>query len=381
MKKNIQINLYGTLYNIDEDAYQLLENYLESMKRYFSRQEGGAEIADDIEHRVAELLWARKEKGMEAVSNDIIREIIAQIGNPEEIAPEETSFQEENEPGKENHSGREESSASEDWQTAFEKAADGAQKTVQDAYDKLRNNTEGKKLFRNPNDKVLGGVCSGLAQYFGGDVVLWRVILAALFVLKGFGLILYIILWIVLPYPITPEDYLRMKGVKVTPENLNSQILQENPNPLQKQNSVWVKILFALFVIFVCVPAAIAIMGAVITTIAGVSGGFIGGVMGMIGSIIGALFSIMGDVLGNLWGPICSSNMSHVIINGNVFSGPLFISGIAMLVIAFVLIIYSIIHCLRANSKPLSLGACILIGLTILACIILGSYNLHVAIA
>ena len=89
----------------------------------------------------------------------------------------------------------------------------------------------------------------------------------------------------------------------------------------------------------------------------------------------------MGDVLGNLWGPICSSNMSHVIINGNVFSGPLFISGIAMLVIAFVLIIYSIIHCLRANSKPLSWGACILIGLTILACIILGSYNLHVAIA
>ena len=211
--------------------------------------------------------------------------------------------------------------------------------------------------------------------------MLWRVILAALFVLKGFGLILYIILWIVLPYPITPEDYLRMKGVKVTPENLNSQILQENPNPLQKQNSVWVKILFALLVIFICVPAAIAIVGAVITTIAGVSGGFIGGVMGMIGSIIGALFSIMGDVLGNLWGPICGSNMSHVIIKGNVFSGPLFISGIAMLVIAFVLIIYSIIHCLRANSKPLSWGACILIGLTILACIILGSYNLHVAIA
>lgn len=53
MKKNIQINLFGTLYNIDEDACQLLENYLESMKRYFSTREGGAEIADDIEHRVA----------------------------------------------------------------------------------------------------------------------------------------------------------------------------------------------------------------------------------------------------------------------------------------------------------------------------------------
>ena len=56
MKKNISINLFGTLYNIDEDAYNLLENYLDSMKRYFSRQEGGEEIADDIEARIAELL-------------------------------------------------------------------------------------------------------------------------------------------------------------------------------------------------------------------------------------------------------------------------------------------------------------------------------------
>ena len=61
MKKNISINLFGTLYNIDEDAYNLLENYLQSMQRYFGRQEGGAEIADDIEHRVAELLWKKKE--------------------------------------------------------------------------------------------------------------------------------------------------------------------------------------------------------------------------------------------------------------------------------------------------------------------------------
>ena len=57
MKKNISINIFGTIYAIDEDAYQLLENYLQSMKSYFQRQEGGEEIADDIEHRVAELLW------------------------------------------------------------------------------------------------------------------------------------------------------------------------------------------------------------------------------------------------------------------------------------------------------------------------------------
>ena len=85
MKKNITINLFGTLYNIDEDAYQLLDNYLQSMKNYFSRQLNGDEIADDIEHRVAELLWEYKEKGIEAVSIDIIKEIIGKIGNPSEI--------------------------------------------------------------------------------------------------------------------------------------------------------------------------------------------------------------------------------------------------------------------------------------------------------
>ena len=63
MKKNISINLFGTLYAIDEDAYTLLERYLNSMKSYFARQEGGEEIADDIEHRVAELLWQQKQQG------------------------------------------------------------------------------------------------------------------------------------------------------------------------------------------------------------------------------------------------------------------------------------------------------------------------------
>ena len=63
MKKNISINLFGTLYNIDEDAYNLLENYLQSMQRYFGRQEGGVEIADDIEERIAELLDELKSFG------------------------------------------------------------------------------------------------------------------------------------------------------------------------------------------------------------------------------------------------------------------------------------------------------------------------------
>ena len=85
MKKNISINIFGTIYAIDEDAYQLLDNYINGMKNYFRSEEGGEEIADDIEHRVAELLWEEKEKGMEAVSIETVKAIINKIGNAAEI--------------------------------------------------------------------------------------------------------------------------------------------------------------------------------------------------------------------------------------------------------------------------------------------------------
>ena len=89
MKKNITINLFGQLYAIDEDAVKLLEQYLENMKRYFSRQDGGDEIADDIEHRVAELFAEMKANGVEAISIEHVQDIIHRIGNPEDMGADE----------------------------------------------------------------------------------------------------------------------------------------------------------------------------------------------------------------------------------------------------------------------------------------------------
>ena len=85
MKKNITINLFGALYAIDEDAYELLKKYEENMRAYFSRKEGGAEIADDIENRVAELFAELKAAGVEAVTIEHVEDIIRRIGNPEEM--------------------------------------------------------------------------------------------------------------------------------------------------------------------------------------------------------------------------------------------------------------------------------------------------------
>ena len=108
MKKNITINMFGQLSAIDEEAFELLNRYLDSRKRYFSDKEGGEEIADDIEHRVAELLWQQKEEGTMAISIEVIKEIIGKIGNPTEIAS-----QEEN-------GGQEEQTAAEDYEEAVE---------------------------------------------------------------------------------------------------------------------------------------------------------------------------------------------------------------------------------------------------------------------
>lgn len=85
MKKNITINMYGTLYAIDEDACKLLESYLDNMKSYFAKRDGGDEIADDIEHRVAEILSDLKAQGVEAISVQHVQDIISRVGNPEEM--------------------------------------------------------------------------------------------------------------------------------------------------------------------------------------------------------------------------------------------------------------------------------------------------------
>lgn len=85
MKKNITVNLFGTLYAIDDDACKLLEQYLDNMRSYFSKREGGDEITDDIEHRIAELFSELKTNGVEAISIEHVRDIIQRIGNPEQM--------------------------------------------------------------------------------------------------------------------------------------------------------------------------------------------------------------------------------------------------------------------------------------------------------
>ena len=258
MKKNITINLCGRLFQIDEDAYELLQQYIESLRASFGKQEGGEEIADDIEARIAELFDELRQQGIEAITIDHVKNIITRIGRPEELAGEEDETTNE---GREDHR-----------YDSFRTAANGIR-------DNLRARTKGKRLYRNPNDKMLAGVLSGFAAYTGTDTTWWRIGYALLFLGSNFFLfplfklfhlggfmfsinlsfvIFYIVLAIAMPEAKKPKEVLEMEGKDVTPQNLADVVVEEKRQPEPKGQmrgclSVLLKMLVGLFVAFASV--------------------------------------------------------------------------------------------------------------------------------
>ena len=220
MKKNITINLCGRLFQIDEDAYEMLQHYTESLRASFGKEEGGEEIADDIEERIAELFDELKASGVEAITIEHVKDIITRIGEPEQLTNDDSGEWKE-ESGK--NSGHRYDS--------FRSAAEGV-------YDNVRARTSGKRLYRNPNDRMIAGVMSGLAAYTNTDVTWWRlgIVLSVLF--YGFGIIAYIVLAIVLPEANTPEERLQMEGKEVTPQNLANVVVENGQQPVRRNGCV-----------------------------------------------------------------------------------------------------------------------------------------------
>lgn len=274
MKKNININLFGTLYAIDEDACTLLENYLDNMRSYFAKCDGGDEIFDDIEHRVAEHLWSLKENGMTAIDIDTVKQIISSIGNPDEMESgveevadskiEETSDAEADSEDKEQSEGEDqgEGEGKDNGQSEGKAQSESnynasndtdSNTTAEEAIggkwiDRVLHHVSTHRFYRDGKDKIGGGVISGLCHYCGGgDIVVWRVgivlFLLAIFVLNqtfryyfispllGFlffvPIIIYVVLWIVAPMALTTEERLSMTGKEVTPESISKAIIAE----------------------------------------------------------------------------------------------------------------------------------------------------------
>lgn len=215
MKKNITINMYGTLYAIDEDACQLLESYLDNMKSYFAKREGGDEIADDIEHRVAEILSDLKAQGVEAISVQHVQDIISRVGNPEEM---------DDGSGLDRDTDHKSDSASGGQVPPVPPTPDGsgAEETRTSSWFSRR------RLFRDPDDVMIGGVMAGVCKYFGGNDPLPYRILMVLLALLSFSTmgIIYLLAWAIIPQARTAEERLQMQGKPVNPEAIKEEVMR-----------------------------------------------------------------------------------------------------------------------------------------------------------
>ena len=249
MKKNININLFGVIYAIDEDAYDLLKNYLENMRSYYSRHKGGEEIANDVESRVAELFGELRAQGVEAITIEHVEKIIKRIGDPQQMDEDSAGTSE------------------------GERVMDGGNAESVE--------TEGiRKLYRDSEDKILGGVISGICHYFGiSDPMLARFIFLLLVLFSHAVLIIvYAACWALIPEAKTAEERLQMKGKPVNPNAINEELMKgvnrakeyvQNPDNQRKASGCFgtlLKICFFSIVGF-CAFVVGSILLAVLITI------------------------------------------------------------------------------------------------------------------
>src|ERR1044071_6490245 len=171
MKKIININLSGRVIPIEDSAYEKLQVYIESLRRYFANEEGRDEIINDIESRIAELMSEKIRKGSAAITDEDVNEIIASMGRPEDFDAE-----------------------------AAETASATSTQNTQQEYSSAQTKRRRRRLYRDSSDKFIGGVCSGIANYLNTDPAIVR-ILFAIITFGGFGLgfLVYILLWMFLP--------------------------------------------------------------------------------------------------------------------------------------------------------------------------------------
>ena len=195
MKKTYTINISGTVFHIDDDAFEKLQKYLQMLNKHFGFAMEGQEIIQDIEARIAELFIEKTSNKLEVITNPMVDEVIARMGKPEDFM----------EPGEEEASEK--------------KVSD----IPFDDEQKMR-----RRLYRDGDNRVLGGVCSGMGAYFNIDVVILRVLFVlAVFLSVGAAPLVYIVLWIAVPKAKTTAQRLEMRGKEANISNIEKTIKEE----------------------------------------------------------------------------------------------------------------------------------------------------------
>lgn len=258
MKKTVTVNLDKTIFNIDDDAYEILDAYLKSLNDHFAHEEGGQEILNDIESRIAELFKERLGYGMQVITRQEVNEVIAIMGRPDEIEnPLEGETSDET--TGEKNSGTDSNSDSDTTRNA-DTATESA-------------TPRRRRLYRDPDNRILGGVASGIAYYIGIDVVLVRVILVLLLPLWASSIWIYLLLWICVPEARTTAQKLEMRGETPTVDNIRRAVEEEHGNSTPTGSALShtlgeiVRGIFKVFFIGIGALIALSIIGALVTCI------------------------------------------------------------------------------------------------------------------
>ncbi len=195
MKKSIRINISGYIFNIDEDAYQQLSVWLHAVGKQFEQDENADEIVADIESRVSELFSEQISNEKQAITCKDVAKVIEIMGKPEDF-----SMDLEDEPQQVNSEAK----------NSF-----APKEKVQ------------KSLFRDADERLLGGVCAGLGNYFGVNINLIRALFLIAVIFFGTGTLIYILLWVVMDEAVSTSDKLRMKGEKINISSIEKTITDE----------------------------------------------------------------------------------------------------------------------------------------------------------
>lgn len=187
MKKTVKINIGGVIFHLDEDAYQSLQNYLTAINQRFVSTDEGKEIISDIEHRIAEILQSKLTEQKQVISVNDIEEIIEIMGQPEDFENEEEA--------------------------------------TENTYHQYEKTT--KRLYRDPDHRILGGVCSGISSYLNIDPLIIRILFLVLMFAYGIIGIIYIVLWALLPAAYTTAQKLDMKGEKFNISDIEKNVRKE----------------------------------------------------------------------------------------------------------------------------------------------------------
>ena len=186
MQRIIQINIAGRLIPIEEDAYLILRDYLKSLERQFAGEEGQEEIIQDIQYRIAELFMIRLQANAPAIDQQDVQKVMETLGHASDLNDSTSSNKRDGYvPGP-------------------------YTPPTKQTYTPPK--TGNRRLYRNPYDKILGGVCSGIASYFDIDPTIVRLVFALMLFGAGIGFIAYIVAWIVIPMAKTPDELRVMQG-------------------------------------------------------------------------------------------------------------------------------------------------------------------------